>query len=417
MQHQQARIRSLKHEKTLEIILSALKCFKNREYDKLPDLLYNIRTSDLREMLPELGPGHRYYKTIMKILENDSLFNCQREALYNLAVILGSKENVEVLSKQALKIALKFVDSKDEQLVHHAAWCLFGIAASSEASRQECLDNDIIPVALKLMKHPNEKIQDLAGQIIYGMFHMLPLPTEEESEPLFANCAEILQSQNVPLKYLLWSLHFAIEKYPNKVREHNLTQYFLPHLKTTDSTVLIPLLILIAALFKLDLEIGDSINEFFQPLDHTELSVRIQACRTLADFVRKSQDIDVLISTGLLERLMKSAVNEETRVREQAVYAIVRCYGLGTLEQRKSVSNLGGTDAIVKFTVIANYPFNCNLVDCLTSLIDSDFQFFAPVLRDMNAVNTLYPLLSNKEPIVASRAANLIGYIGDSYKK
>ena len=414
------RRRMEEHQKTKEYIISALKAYKNHNLDQLTEFLYQVRTNDLREILPEMEPTHRYFKTVIHILQNPEMEQCHTEALYNLAVFLGRKENVEPLVKEgALDIAFKFLDTKDTALLHHAIWCLFGISASTPETRQQCLDRDILNIALNIMLQHTDKIQDIAGQIVYGIFHMEPLPTESESEPLFDKSRYLLKLETENIKYLLWSIHFAMQQYTTKVVDYNLVPVIAPHIKDKEPTILIPVLIVISNLFKLEKEdlFLDYLPDMTLPLEHFDVSVRIQACRTLADFIRNSETVETLINDGLLEKAIKISITEEVRVREQAVYAVIRAFGLGTTQQRRKVSELGGTEAVVKFSVIAQYPFNCNLIECLFTLLETDFDFFGPVLKNMDAVSTIYGLLSYPEPIVSSKVANLIGFIGESYKR
>ena len=408
------------HKKTKDYILLALKSFKMQKYDVLNECFYQIRTSDLREIMEEMEPKHRYYKITMNVLKNDQLTMCHKEALYNLAVFLGKKENVvPLIENGALDLAFKFLESQDLTIKHHAIWCLFGIASSTPETRQLCIDRDIINIAMDIMITSADKIRDIAGQIIYGIFHMSPLPTEEESEPLFSKSQKVLTIESDSIKYILWSIHFAMESYAQKVIEYKLIPVIVTHLNSKDTSILIPLLIVISNLFKEkgSDELLDCLPNLVIPLDSFDSSVKIQACRTIADFIRDSDTVGRVIETGVLNRIIKAAINEEMRVREQAVYAVIRAFGLGTKEQRRKVSESGGTEVIVKFTTIAQYPFNCNLIDCLSTLLETDFDFFAPALRKLDAVSGLYTLLSSSKPTVSSKAANLIGFIGESYEK
>ena len=408
------------HQKTKDYIISALKAYKQQKYDDLNENLYQVRTNDLREILPELQPTHRYIKIVLSILKNEELTMCHKEALYNLAVFLGRKENVEPLVNEgALDIAFHFLDSEDEMIVHHAVWCLFGISASTPKTRQICLDREILPTALNLMLKYTDKIQDIAGQIVYGIFHMDPLPTEEEALPLFEKAKYILKINTETNKYVLWALHFAMQNNPKKVLEYDLLPVLVPHLHSQEQAILIPVLIVISNLFTSEhyQELVPYMNDIKLPLTHFDASVRIQDCRTIADFIRDVSTIDILIEDGILETITNISLQEEPRVREQAVYAVIRCFGIGTKMQRRKVSELGGTKSVVQFSVIAQYPFNCNLIECLFSLLENDFDFFGPVLKEMDAVSTLYSLLSYPEPVVSSKTANLIGFIGESYKQ
>ena len=365
-----------------------------------------------------MQPNHRYINIVIKILKNEEMSICHKEALYNLAVFLGRKENVEPLVNQgALDIAFHFLDSTDEMTVHHAVWCLFGISASTPKTRQICLDRNILSIALDLMLKYADKIQDIAGQIVYGIFHMDPLPTEEEALPLFEKARNILKLKTDNIKYVLWALHFAMQNNPKKALDYDLLPVLVPHLHSEEQAILIPVLIVISNLFTSEhyQELIPYMNDIKTPLTHSDASVRIQACRTIADFIRDTSTIDIIIENEILETIIKISLEEEPRVREQSVYAIVRCFGIGTKPQRRKVSELGGTKAVVQFSVIAQYPFNCNLIECLFSILENDYEFFAPVLKELDTVSTIYPLLSSPEPTVASKTANLIGFLGESY--
>jgi len=408
-----------KHEKTMEYILSALKCYKNKDFNKLNDLLYNVRTNDLREMLPELGNNHRYFRVIVQIIGNEALSMCHGEALYNLAVILGYKDNVlPLINEGALDQVIKCVESKDKRILHNTVWCLFGFSASSPETRQICLTKGVLRISINILISETDKIQDIAGQVVYGIFHMKPLPSDELSIALFENGPDLLHIANQALKYVLWSLHFASVDKPDILIRYGIVEHLLPLLKSNQINILIPLLIIIGSLFRTGSNtINECINDLRLPLNHTDIKVRLQACRTIADFINDENSVSNTISSGLYTDIIRISKDDDPTVRQQAVYAILRGFGLGNQDLRRELANIGGLKSVLDYCIVASFPFNCNLLDCLNSLIEFDYDFVVPFLRQLDSVSILYQLLSETEQSVSSKTANLIGLIGDTYKK
>lgn len=407
-----------KHQKTMESILSFLRCVKGKRYGNLNQLLYDIRTNDLREMLPELGREHLFYRTLLDILRNEQLDSCHCEALYNLAVVLGEKSNVASLVRHgALEVVLLFKDTYNPQLLHNACWCLFGISASSPEMRELCLQNGVLDLAIHLMiTSQYDIVIDQCGQILYGIFHMRPIPPSELIQPFYDNASELLKLPEGLLKYVLWAIHFATTGQPEIVDKMNIANSVKPLIKSQQATILIPLIIIIGEFFKREApELIDFIGELKGPLTHFDTNVRLQACRTVADYVRNEKTVENMLQLGLYDMLIKISKEDDSKVQEQAVYGILRGFGLGSEEQKKRLANLGGLQIILNFSVIAISPFNCNLLDCLDSLINENYEFFSNKLKEVNAVPVLYKLLSSTDQIVNSKAANILGMVGDDY--
>ena len=401
----------------MEFILLFLKSWKNKSYDQLNDLLVNIRTGDLREMLPELGTKHRYYSILFNILNNSDLYFCHSEALYNLAVILGHKDFIpDLISDGVLDLVLKFVDSVDKRILFNCIWCLFGLSSSTFESRKICLSKGVLKIAINIMISRTEKIQDIAGQVLYGIFHLKPLPDLDEMYPLFQHGSDLLKLPESILKYVLWSLHFASITNSQLIIQYELLDYLIPLLKSQNTTILIPLLIIIGSLYKSSINrINLCILELIQPLNHIDVKVKLQTCRTISDFINLEEDVNLLLKKKIFHEIINVCNDEDLYVRQQAVYTILRGFGLGNEEHRRDLANIGGLKAVLEFSLISSFPFNVNLLDCMNSLIEFDYEFMKKKIFELNAVNLLYKLLSDSESIVSSKAANLIGLIGDNY--
>ena len=187
---------SSKFEKTMDAVLAFIRCMKARKYGDLNELLYEIRTNDLREMLGELGPRHLFYRRLLDVLRNEKLSECHLEAMYNLAVVLGEKANVPgLLACHVLDVIWPYTKSDDSAMMHHVCWCLFGIAASTPECREVCLQHGVLELAVNTMlSSTHSNVVDMAGQIIYGMSHMRPTPPKRLRpkntglSPITANC-------------------------------------------------------------------------------------------------------------------------------------------------------------------------------------------------------------------------------------
>jgi hypothetical protein len=136
----------------------------------------------------------------------------------------------------------------------------------------------------------------------------------------------------------------------------------------------------------------------------------------MADFVRDTETIESLLRNGLYSIMIKIAAGDDLRVREQAVYCVLKGFGLGTAEQKKKLTDIEGLAVVLKFTVIAVEPFNCHLMDCLEALVGEDFEYYSTKLRDIGVVKVLYQLLIASDSVVSSKAANLLGLVGDDYE-
>ncbi|OHT08277.1 hypothetical protein TRFO_04878 [Tritrichomonas foetus] len=412
--------RNAKYQKTMEYILIFLRHMKSKRYNDIYDLLYNIRTNDLREMLENLGPDHFYYRTVLEILSNPALEYCYSEALYNLAVILGEKANVPALIRHgALDVILSFKASTNNRILHNACWCLFGIAASDPDHRKLCIDNGVLELAVNLMlTSAEDNIVDICGQIIYGIFHMRPYPTYEMAKPFFDHIVELLKLPENSLKYILWSLHFGTTEKPEILKSLNVESCLNPLIKSQQSTLLIPLMIIIAAIFKItSTDLHEYLNALKSPLTHYDANVRLQTCRTVAEYVRNESSIDDMLNGGVYEIVIKMSNEDDQRVKEQAVYAILRGFGLGSRVQKQKLATIGGLEVILNYSAVAASPFNSNLLDCMDSLVEEDYEFFSKKLKEINAVNIFYKLLASNDQVLTSKAANLLGLVGDEYSK
>lgn len=404
------------HQKTMEYIILFLRNMKSQRYKSIRDLLYNIRTNDLRELLEQLGRDHLFYRTILEVLQNPDLANCHREALYNLAVVLGEKANVQsMLRHDALNIILSFQNNEDIRTLYNCLWCLFGISSSTPNNRQICIDNGVLEIAInKMISKIDDSITDIGGQVLYGMCHMRPYLTKEMAKPFFDHIPELLSLNENSLKYTLWSLHFSIIENPEMIVDLKIESSLEPLMSSEQNSVLIPLNILVSEVFKFS---QSDLNNFLEklrgPLQHDDSNVRLQACRTTAEYIRNEQSIEEILADGLYEIVIKVAQEDLARVKEQAVYAIIRGYGLGSLDQKKRLSELGGLETILNFSVEAASPFNCNLLDCITSLIEEDKDYFTKKLREIDAPTTLYKLLASYDQALISKAANILAIVGD----
>ena len=411
--------RSPRFEKTMDAVLAVIRSMKTKKYNELNDLLYEIRTNDLREMLPDLGPRHMFYRTLLEILRNEKLHECHLEAMYNLAVVLGEKANVPgLLSHHVIDVIWAFKGSEDASMLHHICWCFFGIAASTPESREICLKHGVLDFAVDTMLTcPFSNVIDMAGQIIYGMSHMRPVPDPDLYKPFFNKCADLLKLPEDILKYVLWSLHFVISNHAELIIGLNVTEELVGLLKSVQSSVLIPLLIIIDGVFKNNIDICDKYIEHLKgPLEHMETNVRVQACRTIADYVRNEATVQDMFDKGIYTTMIELSGEENFKVREQAVYSILRGFGLGSKKQKQDLANLGGLAAVLKFTRVALPSFSCNLLDCMETLIEEDFDFFVEKMKSIRAVPSLYKLLSYPDEAVTAKAANLLGLVGDDYR-
>lgn len=412
--------KNTKHQKTMDYILSFLRCMKTKRYREINTLLYNIRTNDLRELLESLGPDHLFYRTVLEVLQNPNLENAHCEAMYNLAVILGEKKNThKIIRNGGLDTILSFKDTTNTRLLHNVCWCLFGISSSEPDYRQLCIDNNVLDFAIDLMiTNPEDSIIDISGQIIYGIFHMRPYPTESMSKPLFDRISELLQLNERALKYVLWSLHFATASNPEILKKLNIENYLKPLIQSTQSTLLIPLLIILSDFFKYSTsDLHDYLIKLKSPLFHTEANVRLQACRTTAEYARNSQTVDEMLNDGIYDIIINNLNNDDQHVKEQAVYAVLRGFGLGTIEDKRKLAEIGGLDVIISYLAVAASPFNSNLLDCLDSLIEEDFEYFTTKLNQNDAVSALYQLLTSRDEALTAKAANILSLVGDDYKK
>ena len=407
-----------KHQKTMDSILSFIKCIKSKEYEKIGDLLYDIRTNDLRAMLQNLGPNHLYYRSVHQILKNPLLESCYSEALYNLAVILSEKSNVPALVNGGLLESLmQFKNSEDPKILYNACWCLFGIAACDPEHREKCIENGVLELAVDLIRNSqNDSVRDISGQIIYGIFHMRPHPDKIMAKPFFDNIAELLKCPEIVLKYVLWSLHFATSDNPESLKDLHVEPALKNIISSQLPEVLIPLMVIISGLFKMTPDgLDDFLNELKYPLLSQDINVRVQTCRTTAEYIRNTSSVGNMLESGVYETLINIFQEDETIVKEQAVYAILRGFGLGSQNQKHQLANIGGLNVVLTFALEATPPFSYNLLDCLESLIMEDYDFFSNKLREINSVPTLYQLLSSNDQVLAGKAANIIGFVGDSY--
>lgn len=412
--------KNAKHQKTMDYILSFLRNMKTRRYRDINNLLYNIRTNDLRDLLETLGPDHLFYRYILEVLHNSSLENAHCEALYNLAVILGEKKNVPaIIRRGGIDIILSFKNNPNTRLLHNVCWCLFGIASTEPQYRQLCIDKGVLNLAIELMiTREEDSITDIGGQIIYGMFHMRPYPSEEMSKPFFERIPDLLQLNDNSLKYILWSLHFATSSNQEILKKLNIEKSLKPLIKSNQSSSLIPLMIIISDFFKISSsDLHEYLDELKSPLFHTDSNVRLQACRTTAEYARSEKTVNEMLNDGIYEIIITKLNNEDQHIREQAVYAVLRGFGLGSIDDKRKLAELGGLEVITSYLAIAIAPFNSNLLDCLNSLVEEDFEFFTNKLKEINAVSTFYQLLTSHDEALTAKAANLLSLVGDNYSK
>jgi hypothetical protein len=271
-----------------------------------------------------------------------------------------------------------------------------------------------------MLETASEQVMDMCGQIIYGMFHMRPIPPTGLIQPFLDKCTSLLRLPDCVLKYVLWALHFvASEGMVGKelLTKLELVQYLRPLMKSNQSAILIPLMIVLSHLFHAgSTEFDPFLADFALVLGHFDSTVRLQAARSVADYVRDNETVQEMLTKGIYEKMIKMAQDDEVRVREQAVYSIVRGFGLGSDVQKRTIAEMGGLKVILHFTLIAVQPFVCNLLDCTESLIEDDEPFFVPKMKQVGAVQVLYKLLALTDQVVTSKAANLLGLIGDGYQ-
>jgi hypothetical protein len=162
-------------------------------------------------------------------------------------------------------------------------------------------------------------------------------------------------------------------------------------------------------------EFDEFLPDLLFPLQNREAKVRLQTCRCMADYARDEKTIEEMFEKEIYRALIDHAENDEVRAREQAVYSVVRGFGLGSAAQKKKLAEMGGLKVVLEFTTIAVQPFNCNLIDCMHTLVDEDFAYFIPKLRELHAVRVFYQLMASSDQVLTSRAANLLGIVGDDY--
>jgi hypothetical protein len=411
--------RSPKHEITMEHILSFIRCLKTKRYTDCPQLLYDIRTMDLREMLEDLGPGHLFYRSLLDVLKDPRHFAFHSEALYNLAVVLSRKQNVtSLLPLDVVDVVLPYADHSNRYFQYRACWCLFGIASSTPESREVCLRRGVLAkaIALALANPSDPALTDMCGQIIYGMFHMHPPPPAAYAQPFFDNCRGLLRAHDCILKYVLWSLHFCSGSSMAVIAKLPVSAELRALLHSQQVPILIPLLTVLGEMFR---DNSQSREEYVQdltgPLSHPDICVRVQASRTIADYAQDEKTIQDLLVNGLYEIMIQMSEEDDPRVREQAVYTIVRGFGLGSDVQKKVLAEIGGMRAVLDFATIAPQPFSGNLLDCLDSLAEEEDAYFTRKLKEIGAIPILYKLLSFPDQVLTSKASNLLGIVDDTH--
>jgi hypothetical protein len=408
--------RSPKHEMTMELIISFIRCLKTKRYTDCSQLLYDIRTTDLRDMLDDLGPGHLFYRSLLDVLKEPRFSSFHPEALYNLAVILSSKPNVaSLIPLDVIDILLPYADSSNRQSQHRACWCLFGIASSTPETRELSLRRGVLTKAISLLiSNPTEQIADICGQIIYGIFHMRPEPPRPSIQPFFDNCGSLLKSSESVLRYVLWSLHFCAPSSAATIAALPISDALRGLMRSTHVPILLPLLIVLGGLFR---DAGRPMDEFIPdlliPVAHHDFAVRLQASRTIADYVQDERTVGDLLSHGVFEAMVRLAEEDDPRGREQAVYSIVRGFGLGTEPQKKQIADIGGLKVVLEMAAVAPQPFNWNLLDCLGALAEEEDAFFIRRLKQIGAIAALYKMLSLPDQVLTSKASNLLGIVGD----
>jgi hypothetical protein len=410
--------RAQKHQITLELILSFIRCMKTKKYSQCPRLLYEIRTSDLREMLLELGPDHLFYRTLLDLLRDPKLEIAHVEGLYNLAVVLSERRNVSgLLAENVIDVIWKFAEVDNTLMQHHACWCFFGIASSAPEHREVCLKRGVLSLVLsRMLKNSVESVADMCGQVIYGMFHLKPVPDPVLTQSFFRDCHQLLKLPEAVLKYVLWAIHFASTADSSFLLDQTFADSLRPLLRGTQASVLIPLTIIIGTVFQQGTNAFDAfLEDLLLPIVHKDPKVRLQTCRGIADYVRDENTIEDMFNQGIYAKVIKLAETDELRVREQAVYCVVRGFGLGGSKQKERLAEMNGLKVLLMHTPIAMQPFNCNLVDCMHSLLDENLDYFLPKMREIRAVKVLYQLLSSPDQVLTSRVANLLGILGDDY--
>ena len=409
--------KNFQHQKTMEMIINFLRYYKAKQYSLVKQLLYDIRTNDLRDILPDLGTSHLFYRTVIDILKRSEHPELHAEALYNLAVILGEKGNIApLLRHDVLNVILKFRDSSDPIIIHHMCWCLFGIGSSNVENRELVLQAEVLPLALDIFLHSNTiKNQDMAGQILYGMYHLKPIPTVEQTQPLYDHAKELLSVHNDLLKYSFWILHFATSENPSLLNNLNIVDILCIHLKTKQSILLVPLLIIISNFFKISSPYSNTfLPHLFDPLNNTDANARIQTCRTLADYINGPDNVESLFENGMYAQIITTSKDYKIKIREQAVYVILRGFGLGTKEQKRKLTEMNGLQNILLFVNLAEAPFNANLLDCISTLLEDDYEYYLKMLLSLQAGKVFYQCLSSNDQNMVGKAASLLSIIGDS---
>jgi hypothetical protein len=325
-----------------------------------------------------------------------------------------------LLKLDVIDVVLPYCDQQNSVIQHRALWCLFGIGASTPESREFCLKRGVLARVIDIMlKTASEQVMDICSQIIYGMFHMRPIPPPGLILPFIDKCASLLQLPDCVLKYVLWALHFVGSEGTvgrELLTKLELVQYLRPLMKSNQSAILIPLMIVLSHLFHAgSTEFDPFLADFGSVLGHFDSTVRLQAAKSVADYLRGDDTVHEMLTKGIYEKI-KIAQDDEVRVREQAVYSILCGFGLGSDVQKRTIAEMGGLMVILHFTLLAVQPFVCNLLDCMDSLIEDDEPFFIPKLKQVGAVQVLYKLLALTDQVVTSKAANLLGLIGDGYQ-
>jgi hypothetical protein len=340
------------------------------------------------------------------------------EALYNLAVVVSEKVNVaNLISDSLIDTLLPFTKSTDAIIQHRACWCFFGLAASALEYRDICLRHGVLSMAIDLiLANSPHSVIDMCAQIIYGMFHLKPPPRRELIADFFARCPELLQLPESSLKYILWAIHFVSGTSPNPITPE-IVERLRPVLKATQGAVLTPLLVIINGIFVSGCtDLDPHIGEIRSSLTHSDPLVRVQAARAVAEYIRTPSNVAEMFAQGIYPLILRMSENDELNVREQSVYSVLRGFGLGDEGQRRRLADIGGIMAILHFVNLATSPFNCNLLDCLITMTEMDYEFFVPKMHEIEAVPRLYQLIASPDPNMANLAANLLGLVGDEYR-
>ena len=404
-------------KQTMEMIIELLKLWKTQKTSpKLPTMLMEIRTHDLREILPEIGPNHRYFRTLLDILKTTRNEKVIEEALYNLAVIVSEPSTVEPLMEQGIiEIVFDSMRSESTGIVYNSLWVLFGIASTNAETRDVCLGLGVLQKMDDVVKaHDNDDVYDIAGQLLYGMFSIKPLPDKKYVQFVLDHANEYLNTSNKMIKYALWCIFFSVDNDGKKLSSIGIVPRMNELLLSEDDTILNPLLTMFSMLFTTsETREGIAIDKFSSTLYNLDTCVRLKACRALADYENSDETIVTLLDNGLMETVIKLSKEDSVPVKEQGIYVIMKGFGLGSGSTQKRIAEAAAIEVLVDFIPQTYTRYACDIIDCLETLLMGDHGYYMKIHKSINTVQVLYPLLNKKEQQLTSKVANLMALIGE----